>query len=352
MISLVPTPDALPMASGYFELLLLLTFPLHLVFMNAMLGGTAIAVWAHFKRDSVHERLAYKIAQVLPLLIAFTINFGVPPLLFVQVVYGHLVYSSSVLMGVFWLSVIPVLLTAYYAAYIYDFKFWNMGRRGLPILIFAGLLMLLIGFLFSNNMTLMLTPEVWQVYFKNSGGTFLNLAEPTLWPRYLHMLVGAMAIGALVIALLGRLWAKKDQEVGQLAQQVGLRVFLVVTCGQILVGLWFLISLPADVMMLFMGKSMLATCVFLLAIVCVMAVIFLATKGRLGWCGGLALLLLYLMSLMRAFVRTGYVDKLFVNQIVEAQRDFSPLLLFVGTLVIGLLLIYWMLKAAFSAQEH
>ncbi|EAT15968.1 hypothetical protein HTZ97_08390 [Desulfuromonas acetoxidans] len=352
MMSLVPTPDALPMASGYFELLLLLTFPLHLVFMNAMLGGTMLAIWAHFKREPVHERLAYKIAQVLPLLIAFAINFGVPPLLFVQVVYGHLIYSSSVLMGVFWLSVIPVLLTVYYAVYIYDFKFWSLGRRGLPILMFAGVLMLMIAFLFSNNMTLMLTPETWDIYFKNSSGTFLNLAEPTLWPRYLHMLVGATAIGALVIALLGRLWAKQDAEVGELAQRVGLRVFLAVTCVQIMVGLWFLVALPADVMMMFMGRNLFATAVFLVAIATVMGVIFLAVKRRLVLCGGLALLLLYLMSLMRAFVRTGYVDNLFVTQIVEAQRDFSPLLLFVVTLVIGLLLIFWMIKVSLQAQEN
>nr|WP_320051090.1 hypothetical protein [uncultured Desulfuromonas sp.] len=352
MISLVPTPDALPMAAGYFELLLLLTFPLHLVFMNAMLGGTILAAWAHFKRQPVHERLAYKIAQVLPLLIAFTINFGVPPLLFVQVVYGHLIYSSSVLMGVFWLSIIPVLLTVYYAAYIYDFKFWNFGRRGLPILIFAGILMLLIAFLFSNNMTLMLTPEVWSVYFKNSHGTFLNLAEPTLWPRYLHMLVGATAVGGLVIALLGRHWAKQDAEVGELAQRVGLKMFLIVTCVQILVGLWFLISLPADVMMLFMGRNLLATAVFLVALVAVGGAIFLALRRSLGWCGGIALLLLYLMSFMRDVVRTGYVDNLFVTQVVEAQRDYSPLLLFVVTLVIGLVLIFWMLKASFNAQER
>ncbi len=352
MNSLVPTPDALPMAAGYFELLLVLTFPLHLVFMNAMLGGTILAVWAHFKREPVHERLAYKIAQVLPLLIAFAINFGVPPLLFVQVVHGHLIYSSSVLMGIFWLSVIPILLIVYYSVYIYDFKFWSLGRRGLPILIFSGVLMLLIAFLFSNNMTLMLTPEVWDVYFKNSSGTFLNLAEPTLWPRYLHMLVGATAIGALIIALLGRLWIKQDAEVGALAQRVGLRVFLVVTCVQVLVGLWFLMALPADVMMMFMGRNFLATAVFLLAIASVVGVILLAVKRCLAWSGGVALLLLYLMSVMRAFVRSGYADNLFVTQIVEAQRDYSPLLLFVGTLVIGLVLIYWMLKVSFQTQEN
>jgi len=114
MMSLVPTPEVLPIARGYFDLLLLLTFPLHLVLMNAMIGAMAIALWAHWRKTPVSERLAYQLAKILPLLIAFTINFGVPPLLFAQVIFGHYLYSSSIIIGVFWLSVIPLLLIMYY----------------------------------------------------------------------------------------------------------------------------------------------------------------------------------------------------------------------------------------------
>ena len=55
----------------------------------------------------------------IPTLIALTVNFGVPPLLFVQVLYGHLFYSSSVMLAVPWILVIPILILAYYAAYIF-----------------------------------------------------------------------------------------------------------------------------------------------------------------------------------------------------------------------------------------
>lgn len=351
MISLVPTPDTLPMAAGYFELLLLLTFPLHLIFMNAMIGGTLIALWAHFSRQPVHERLAYKIAQVLPLLIAFTINFGVPPLLFVQVVYGHLIYSSSILMGVFWLSVIPILLLIYSGAYFYDFKFWSLGRAGLPVLIAAGLLMLSVAFIFTNNMTLMLTPESWSAYFSNDGGTFLNLNETTLWPRYLHMMTGAVAIGGLVVACLGRLWSKDDAEVGALAERVGMRLFLATTCVQVVVGIWFLMALPVDVLLLFMGRNPLASVVFVAALLVVALLSYCAWKKALLWSAALAVTLLYLMTFMRAFVRGGYVDNLFVTQHVASNPDFSPLWFFAGTLVIGLVLVVWMIRATFCSEQ-
>jgi hypothetical protein len=53
---------------------------------------------------------------------------------------------------------------------------------------------LFIAFLLSNNMTLMLHPEQWSVYFKHPAGTVLNLADPVL-PRYFHFINGGLAVG-------------------------------------------------------------------------------------------------------------------------------------------------------------
>ncbi len=64
-------------------------------------------------------------------------------------------------------------------------------------LIISSALMLYIAFIFVNNNTLALVPYRWSVYFERPGGMNLNLREPTLWPRYLHFIVAAIAIGAL-----------------------------------------------------------------------------------------------------------------------------------------------------------
>ena len=62
---------------------------------------------------------------------AFAVNFGVAPLLFVQVLYGHLFYTSSILVAVFRLAVIPLLIVAYYALYLHGFRFGVLvGERG------------------------------------------------------------------------------------------------------------------------------------------------------------------------------------------------------------------------------
>ena len=40
-------------------------------------------------------------------------------MLFLQVLHGNLIYTSSILMGVYWLSVIGLFILAYYRAYLY-----------------------------------------------------------------------------------------------------------------------------------------------------------------------------------------------------------------------------------------
>ncbi len=352
MMPMMPTPDSIPTAWGYFQLLLLLTFPLHLFFMNALIGSSAVALYAHIKGDEQSRALAYELAKVIPLLIALAVNFGVAPLLFVQVLYGHLIYTSSVLMGVFWILIIPLLLTAYYATYWYDFKFAALGRAGILVLAFGYLIFLLIGFFLVNNMTLMLHPESWGAYLDNSAGTLLNTQDVTLWPRYLHFMVGGSAIGGLFVALYGRFIARRNAALGDRATATGLKMFLVLSLVQIAVGLWFLIALPKTEMLLFMGRNGLATATFLVALLLVPAALWAAFKQRLYLTSGITALLACCMVLMRDFLRGGYLRDVFTLDMLQVVPEYSSMVLFLVTLVIGLALIAWMLRVAFTCSEN
>ena len=53
----------------------------------------------------------------LPMVMAFVINLGIPPLLFSQVLYGRAFYTSSVLIGAYWIAVILLLMASYYGLY-------------------------------------------------------------------------------------------------------------------------------------------------------------------------------------------------------------------------------------------
>ena len=109
--ALIPTPDAIPVPWGWFYVLLMLTFLLHLLVMNAMLGGGIITLISMLKGGEQNTLLCKEFSYKWPYTIAFAVNLGVAPLLFVQVLYGQFIYSSSILMAVWWFSIFGVLIS-------------------------------------------------------------------------------------------------------------------------------------------------------------------------------------------------------------------------------------------------
>ena len=344
MNPLIPKPDVLPAAWGYFQGLLMLTFPLHLLLMNALLGATGISLYARLKGGDSHGRLAHELARMLPLLVAFTINFGVAPLLFLQVLFGHFLYTSSVLMAVYWLGVPLLLIVAYFALYLHDFRFSTLGRAGIIPIALAMAIFLVIPFMFTNNMTLMLEPQRWTGYFANRAGTILNTSSPMLWPRYLHFVLGGLAVGGLFVAAFGTFKGRRDAQVGELAVRLGLKLFTALTMVQVAVGFWFLLSLRDPVMKRFMGASHPATALLVIGVLLTLAAIRAGSRGNVALCAALALPLVFLMAFMRDAVRTGYLEPAFVPASLKVVPQGSPVVLFAVTLVCGLLVIAWMIS--------
>ena len=91
-----------------FRGLLLLTFLLHLVPMNLVLGGALLALVdtsdRRIPRRARDTARSAAFTTALPTLIAATITFGVAPLLFLQVLYGRAFFGSAVLMAWSWIS--------------------------------------------------------------------------------------------------------------------------------------------------------------------------------------------------------------------------------------------------------
>lgn len=344
MNPLIPAPDVLPVAWGWFQGLLMLTFPLHLLLMNAVLGFSAVSLYARLKEDEIHVRLAHELARALPILIAFTINFGVAPLLFLQVLFGNLFYTSSVLMAVYWLSVPFILIAAYYAVYFYDFKFTAIGKNGVVPIALAMGIFLTIPFIFTNNMTLMLEPQQWSAYFSNRGGTMLNTGSSVVWPRYLHFVSSGMAVGGLFVAFFGRSKGKNDPLLGELAVTIGMNLFTILTLLQIIIGSWFLINLPRPVKLLFMGGSLYTTALFTVGFMLTFLAIWAGFKRRVLLCATVTVPLVYIMVFMRDAVRTGYLKPFFTPSMLNVVPQYSSLILFALTLIIGIGTIAWMLR--------
>jgi hypothetical protein len=342
--SLVPTADTLVAHWGWFQFLLMLTFPLHLFAMNAMLGAALTSFICHLRSDRSCHDLSYELAKALPFLVAFTVNLGVAPLLFVNVLYGHLLYSSTVLMGLFWLAVIPILVTAYYLAYFYDFKFKKLGNVGRYAALMVLLLLMTVGFIFSNNMTLMINPASWVRWFSTPGGALLNLADPTLIARYLHMMTGSLAVGGLFVAIYSSTVLKHKIALAETGRKLGMQLFTWLTALQVLVGTWFLLTLPVEIMKQFMGNDKIATGLLTAGILLAVGTLIAGYQQKVMAATWLTIPLVYVMSFMRDSVRSGYLVPYFDVTKVPSNTQWSPLIFFFVTLVLGIVVLVWMLS--------
>src|SRR5262245_47097749 len=116
-----PDPTPLPLPYGVLKALLNVSFGLHILAVDVAVGGSilcvALAILATRRRDAALAKVARAMSYVLPPAVTFAITFGVAPLLFVQLLYGEAIYTSTILIGVPWISFIFVLMTGYFLLY-------------------------------------------------------------------------------------------------------------------------------------------------------------------------------------------------------------------------------------------
>ena len=195
-------PIPLPAPVWLFKALHVVTLGLHFVCVEMLLGGLFLAMILNLLGRGSSPAAALRlnasgsIARRLPVLMTYVINLGVPPLLFAQVLYGRALYTSSVLIGIYWIGVMFLLLGCYWHLYKFTAKI-ESGRTGWPMALVSLLLALAISRIYSTNMTLMVHPEMWQGLYARSG-LGAHLPElPTLNPRWFFMLAGGVAAGGL-----------------------------------------------------------------------------------------------------------------------------------------------------------
>jgi hypothetical protein len=199
-------PIPLPAPIWLLKLLHIVTLALHFVAVEMLLGGLLLAVLLGLFGRSPESRVtARALARRLTVVMTFVINLAVPPLLFAQVLYGRALYTSSVLIGAYWISVIGLVSLTYWLLYRFSARL-EAGKSAWWVGLSAWLLAGSVARLLSTNMTLMLRPEVWQqMYSASAIGAFLPPHDPTLEPRWLLMMAGGLFVGGLwLVYLAGR----------------------------------------------------------------------------------------------------------------------------------------------------
>ena len=359
-------PIPLPAPIWLLKLLHVVTLALHFVAVEMLLGGLLIAVLLSLFRGSPQSLVtARALARRLTVVMTFVINLGVPPLLFAQVLYGRALYTSSVLIGVYWISIVLILMLTYWLLYRFSARL-EAGKSAWWVGLSAWVLAGFIARLLSTNMTLMLRPEVWQqMYSSSSMGAYLPTGDPTLTPRWLLMLAGGLFIGGLwMVYLAGRSTFTADEK--KFVAGLGGKIAAVFGLIYLAAGLWAASVQPGAVKAGLAGHSIYPLYKFSgfagygwLALV-VVAVLVGAVAGfakiSAGWLAWSAVLVAVLTEILFTVYRDGVRDMTLLSKGYDVWdrvvvTNWSVVGLFLVLFVAGLGVVGWLVSVVARAKK-
>lgn len=371
----------LPAPYWFVQLFKVLGFTLHMVPMNLWFAGLLLAVWLHWRGGEHGKRFGARLMAQMPILVAFGINLGIVPLLFLQLAYAKVFYPATILMAWFWLAIVVLLIPAYYGVYVYAFGLrgqmagWKRAAGWLSAGLFVA-----IGFLFANGLSLMTNVGGWEGWWARTNvagapvGIALNLFDPTLWPRWLLMFGLALGTTAAWCAIDATWLPEPEKGTGLICRNgpegaphkldlspfpVGYRAWAgrfslqLMTVGAlwvVVVGAWYLFGTwPSAVRsQMFSGLWIVLTGLTALAPGLPWLLLFLGrneplSRGRAAAVGLAQLGVLAVNAVSRQVVQNLELKPYLDVAAVPVAPDWGAMALFLGTFVLGAGMVAWML---------
>lgn len=363
------SPMGYPAPYWFLVTFKVLGFTLHTSFMNLWFAGPLLALLL-WRRGGNLRTWADRIMKQMPIIVAFGINFGIVPLLFLQVAYHRVFYPSTILMAWPWLSIIVFLTLAYYGVYLYATGL-RRDRVMTPFKRFAGWfsagMFIIIGFIFSNEFTLLTNINQWYQLWQTNNtagavlGLSLNLADPTLWPRYFMMFgLALMTTAAYAAVDCGLFDASASDEYKHWAPRFALKLYIVGAIWFAVMASWYMFGAWPEGMrqMVFSSPTIIfVALVAALPILTWILILLLVKKGqRTVWLSvaiGLSqFLVIGANAITRQIVQNAelrqYID-------VTAHRvdvQWSSMILFLLLFLVGVGILIWMIMQIQPAKRQ
>ncbi|MBI1388122.1 MAG: hypothetical protein GC154_06710 [bacterium] len=359
MNGLIPTPDPLgaPSPTIIFQLLGWLTLVLHFAFMNFILGGTLIVTiqeWL-FGHRPVIARANSLMLKTMPVALSMAITMGVAPLLFVQVLHGQFFYSANIMMGWYWMAILGLVTVAFYLIYVLISLRPLDGRATLLsrlIVLVNAAIFITVSLIFTNNATLVEHPELWA---KIHAGELSPLVMDTkFWMRWSHTVFGALAVAGLWcsgIGLFQKRYHAANREAGEWMYRNGLYwaksgVFLAM-----IVGFIYLFTLGGDTLKNFMGNGFMfvgwavSVCTAFVGLALMVMATIKKDQPKYYWAAvAVVFITLFGMVMGRDLLRYIALEPYYTLSDLTVRPHVSSLALFLGTFVIGLLILAYMIR--------
>lgn len=337
---------------------LFLGFVLHIIFMNAVVGVACISLTRLLRpvKKGAPAPEAPPLLDTLPKGLALVVNLGVLPLLFLQAAYGYVAYNSAVLMAVWWLSIMGVVMMAYYGLYFATSPSAPRGARILALTLALGLLFLN-AFTLVNKAVIVQSPALWLQHAASPYGIFIAVRDPQLIPRYLHVLVASVAVGGLCLGVFAgrnlRGLERRGASPAELLEAAteerkGFSWYTHATALQLVIGTWFLLSLPEAQRRMFLGGDAFAAGLFALALLAALASLAFARKKRgkavIATVGLAILCMAGMRTLLRISLLSAYPSP------PDSALDYGPALVFLVCLVLSAFAVLHMFRL-FRSQD-
>ncbi|MGV6817561.1 MAG: hypothetical protein ACWA44_09890 [Thiotrichales bacterium] len=207
MLYALRNPAGVPVWPLLFVVLGIITFALHIFFVQLMLGSGLVSLYGAFRKDANWQRLAKIMLDIMKVTISVAIVIGVAPLLFVQVYYDPNWYTSNVLSANYVIAFIVILMIAYWAVYFFYFKnYGNDGSKPLGSiwsLVFGYVLLLFVGWIMHGLTVQTIHPELWRSWYAPDGVVDYSGSSIHAWNLWRYMFwvsMGIPAAGAMMIA--------------------------------------------------------------------------------------------------------------------------------------------------------
>jgi len=207
MMYALRNPAGIPTYPIVFIALGVLTFAMHIFFVQLMLGTSLITLIGAFSQNAYWRRLGAAMLEIAKVSVSVAIVIGVAPLLFVQVTYDPHWYTSNVLSADWVISFIVLLILAYWAMYFYYFrnnkeKDKTLQPKSRWSMVVSLALMLVVGFIMHSLTKQMLHPELWQEWYMQNGtldysGSQLHAFSPWRFAFFISLAIpvaGAMLV--------------------------------------------------------------------------------------------------------------------------------------------------------------
>lgn len=364
MIKTLQDPMGIPFYPVLFQILMVLTFALHIMFVNFAIGTSFLSLYGYLNGSEYWKRLSKSMVRATTFSVSMAILLGVAPLLFVQVVYDVFWYASNMLSAAWVIGFIFVLMLAYSLTYVFYLKRdsrehppippLNKGgiKGGIGIIAFA--LFLLAGIIMHALNYQLIQPEKWLGwYIKGNGvdtsGTSLHAFQAS---RFLHFIIPSFAMTGMLLMLYS--WYLKDRddkERGYLqwVGKTGANMAFIFTAIQTVVGFWWLFSLPLDYRFFTNPFFLIGAGLGIVLLIYLNSArkdpVKYAVPGII-----LGFLTIFGMSYAREALRTKYLSRFGYSIFnYKLNLDYGSTFLFLSTFIMGLIVAGYLLSIAYKS---